>query len=53
MSKTPAVVALLLDAGADPAAKDKEGKTPRDYAKVNAAIKGTDPYWRLNEARFK
>lgn len=52
-SKTPAVVKALLDAGADPTAKDKWSKTPWDYAKNNAALKGTDAYWQLNEARFK
>ncbi len=55
-SKTPGIVAALLDAGADTRAKDKTGKTgktPWDYAKRNAAIKGTDVYQRLNEGRFK
>ena len=52
-SKTPAVVVLLLDAGADPVVKNNEGETPWDYAKANTAIKGTKPYWRLNDARFK
>ena len=48
-STTPAVVAALLAAGADPTAKDKAGKTPWDYARENAALEGTPPYWRLNE----
>ena len=52
-SKTPEVVTTLLDAGANPAAIDRKGKTPWDYAKQNAAIKGADVYWRLNEERFK
>ena len=52
-SKTPEVVTTLLDAGANPAAIDRKGRTPWDYAKQNAAIKGTDVYWRLNEERFK
>lgn len=51
-SKTPAVVEALLAAGADPAAEDKEGKTPWHYAKENAALKGTEVYWRLNDGRF-
>ena len=52
-SKTPAVAEALLAAGADPAAKDKEGKTPWHYAKENAALKGTEVYWRLNDGRFR
>ena len=52
-SKKPAVVDALLAAGADPAARDEAGKTPWDYAERNAALKGTAPYWRLNEERFK
>ena len=51
--KTPAVVEALLDAGAHPAARNKSGKTPWDYAKQNPALRGTDVYLRLNEARFK
>ena len=33
--------------------EDKEGNTPWDYAKANAALKGTKPYWRLNDAWFR
>lgn len=51
-NKTPAVVSALLDAGGDVHARDGSNKTPFDYAKENAALKGTDVYWRLNEARF-
>ena len=53
LGKTPAVVTALMDAGADPAARDKQGKTPWDYAEQNAALKDTAPYWRLNEERFR
>ena len=49
----PSVVAALIEAGVDPSARDKDGKTPFDYAKDNEALRGTDVYWRLNEARFK
>lgn len=49
----PKIVASLLDAGANPTIKDKKGQTPWDYAKENPDLKGTDIYWRLNEARFK
>ena len=51
-SEVPAVVQVLLDAGADPAARDMQGKAPWDYAKTNPALKGTEVYWTLNEARF-
>ena len=52
-SETPAVANVLLEAGADANARDGSNKTPFDYAKGNSAIKGTDVYWRLNEARFE
>ena len=48
-STTPSVVAALLAVGADPAARDKAGKTPWDYARENAALEDTPPYWRLQE----
>ena len=50
-SRTPAVVAALLDAGANPGARNKSGKTPLDYAKENAALRGTQVYERLKAAR--
>ena len=46
-------VKVLLDAGADGFVKDKDGKTAWDYAQDNEALKGTDAYWMLNDARFK
>ena len=49
----PAVVEALLDAGANPAERNERGRTPFYYAKRNEALKGTDVYWRLNEARFQ
>ena len=48
----PAVIAALLDAGVDPKARDKIGKTPWDYAKDREDLKASDAYWRLNEIRF-
>ena len=48
-STSPSVVAALLAAGADPAAVDKKGNTPWDYAQSNASLEGTPPYWRLSE----
>ena len=52
-SKTPAIVDALLKGGANVNARDRAGKMPFDYVKENSALKGTDAYWRLNEARFK
>ena len=46
-------VKAALAAGANPGARDDNGKTPFDYAKENEALKGTDAYWLLNEARFE
>ena len=45
--------ALALAAAACVNARDEDGKTPFDYAKDNEALRGTDAYWRLDEARFK
>lgn len=50
---SPAVVEALITGGADPKARDKYGYIPFDYAKDNEALRGTDVYWRLNEARFE
>jgi ankyrin repeat protein len=46
----------LMDAGADASAESESvyrGGTAWDYAQRNDAIKGTEIYWRLNDARFK
>ena len=52
-NENPAVIAALLDSGADSKARDKlGGKTPWDYAKDREPLKGSDAYWRLNEAQF-
>ena len=48
----PAVFTLLLDRGADATLRSKSGELPIDYVDENAAIKGTQVYWRLNDARF-
>ena len=45
-------IEALLDGGADPTARNAAGKTPWDFAQENKALKGSDAYWRLNEARF-
>ena len=47
----PAVVAALLDGGADGNARDHAGWTPWDHAQRNAALRDTDAYRRLNDAR--
>jgi hypothetical protein len=46
-------VKVLLDAGADASHKDTFGKTAWDHAKKNEALKGTDAYWMLRDARYK
>ena len=48
----PEVIATLLKAGADAKAKDSKGKTAYDYAQDNEKLKGTDAYWKLNEAQY-
>ena len=47
------VVAALIAAGADPNARTESGFTPFDYAKHNEALRGTEVYRRLDEARFE
>ena len=49
----PAGLKALLAAGADPMARNAAGETPWDLAKGNKALKGSDAYWRLNDARFE
>lgn len=53
LSNNPAVIKVLLDAGADTAARNAVGKTPWDLLQVNDTLKGSDAYWRLNDARFQ
>ena len=50
---TAEFVTVLLEAGADPNARDSDGKLPFDYAEDNEQLKGTDAYWKLNDARFQ
>jgi len=49
----PDVLSVLLDAGADGTARNSAGQTAFDLAGGNDAIRGTDVYWRLNDARFR
>lgn len=49
----PDMITLLLDTGADPKLKDKDGKTVLDYAKKNEKLKDTEVFWRLVDASFK
>ena len=53
MDGTVETVTALLEAGADPKARDESGKLPFDYAEANERLKGTDVYWKLNDARFQ
>ena len=49
---SPAVAQALLAAGADAMMRTAMGRTPWDIAQDNEKLKGTDAYWRLNDARF-
>ena len=49
----PAVITALIEAGADPDARDIVGETPFDHAENDAASKGTDACRPLNEGRFE
>ena len=52
-SETSSVVEELLLAGANPNAKDAEGKIPWDLISDDSPLKGTDAYWWLYEGRFE
>ena len=45
-------VEALLDGGAEVALKDDDGLTPWEIAQNHESLKGTNTYWRLNDARF-
>jgi len=44
--------AIILGAGADPAARDEDGLIPADLAEDNPAVRNHGIFWTLNEARF-
>ena len=47
-------IEALLQAGANPKAlTDSTGKLPFDLIKDNEQLRGTDGYWKLNQARFE
>jgi len=48
----PVVTELLLKAGADAKAKDASGMRPIDYAEKNRSLRGTEAYWKLNDAGY-
>ena len=50
-NQNPAEIEALLDAGANAAARNAAGQTPWDLAQENEALKGSDAYRRLNDAR--
>ena len=49
--RSPAVIAMLLNAGADPKARALSGRTPWDFVRMNCGHGRTDAYRRLRDAR--
>jgi len=49
---SPAVLELFLDAGVDPMFKTVLNETALYFAKKNPGLKGTDAFWKLNDASF-
>ena len=52
-SKTTEAVELLLNRGANAKVTTNDGTTPFHLAKENKHLKGTDVYWRINEAQYR
>jgi hypothetical protein len=48
----PGKIEALLTAGAAGKAKNKEGKTPWDFAEDNEDLKGTKGYRALSDAQY-
>ena len=53
MTMDPAVIRLLLSAGARGDIRSQEGKTAFDYAKDNPSLKETEEFWLLSDARYQ
>lgn len=53
LSSTTTALEALIAAGADPTARNYQDEQPFDMLDANDAIKGTDVYWVLNDARFR
>jgi ankyrin repeat protein len=50
LSKTPEIVTLLLEKGADAQVKDAMGKMAIFYAKLNDQLKGTPAFQELKKS---
>ena len=50
---TAETVTALLESGVDPNVRNNDGELPVDHAEDNEQLRGTDAYWRLNDARFQ
>ena len=51
-SETPAVVQVLLDAGADLKVRDNYGSIAWDLIPDDSPLRDSDVYWQLHDARF-
>ena len=49
-TENPALIETLLAVGADPLARNSEGRTPWDLMQDNDALKASDAYRRMHEA---
>ena len=51
VSDAVSTVKVLLSSGADPRARDANGRTPLDYIGDNSLLKNTEIYWELRDAQ--